>query len=78
MLNILKKKISLIKDIIPEDKFPIFINEFHKILLEEGKLFYFKEKEQKEKEKKQFKTKIMNIFLKKILAENIVNKNIWK
>ena len=75
MLNILKKKISLIKDIIPEDKFPIFINEFHKILLEEGKLFYFKEKEQKEKEKKQFKTKIMNIFLKKILAENIVNKN---
>ena len=49
MLNILKKKISLIKDIIPEDKFPIFINEFYKFLLEEGKSFHFKEKEQKEK-----------------------------
>ncbi len=75
MLNILKKKISLIKDIIPEEKFPIFINEFSKFLFEEGKVFFFKEKEQKEKEKKQFKVKLMNIFLKKILKENIVNKN---
>ena len=75
MLNILKKKISLIKDIIPEDKFPIFINEFYKFLLEEGKSFHFKEKEQKEKEKKQFKNKLISIFLKKLLTENIVNKN---
>ena len=75
MLNLLKKKININKDFISEEKFPLFISEFYKFLLEEGKSFHFKEKEQKEKEKKQFKNKLSNIFLKKILTENIVNKN---
>ena len=58
MLNLLKKKININKDFIPEEKFPLFISEFYKFLLEEGKSFHFKEKEQKEKEKKQFKNKL--------------------